>query len=234
MVATLSSRVDMAEAWPDAIKVEEYKGYTIAIVPDSTPTNPREWSTMGEMITWERKYISPDKNSWHFRQGEDMTIYLRELCAERHSKDDPGVIVLPLYRGYDGELRAGDQVWDLGKGDDYGDDDGAQGAIMIWPKEIRKEWDCKRITRKTRANVIECLQGEVKTYSLWATGQVFGFVVGDAEDEHIDSCWGFISWEPDGDDYALAQGKEAVDGLIARGRMPVIAAQDDAEDIDEY
>lgn len=41
-------------------------------------------------------------------------------------------------------------------------------------------------------------------YTSWANGEIYGFVVEDANGEHLDSCWGFIG-SPDS--YVLEEGR---------------------------
>ncbi|SHF15500.1 hypothetical protein SAMN02745133_01946 [Desulforamulus putei DSM 12395] len=47
---------------------------------------------------------------------------------------------------------------------------------------------------------VQLLQSEVETYSQWLEGDVYGFVLKDAEGNEIDSCWGFYGtdWEKNG------------------------------------
>lgn len=49
---------------------------------------------------------------------------------------------------------------------------------------------------------IRALEGEVETYDAYLTGQVFGFVVKDEDDNELESCWGFYSEKE-----ALEEGK---------------------------
>lgn len=50
------------------------------------------------------------------------------------------------------------------------------------------------------------LRGEVETYDQYLTGQVYGFVLLDENDEEVDSCWGFF-----GDNYKTNGIAEHVD-----------------------
>ena len=44
--------------------------------------------------------------------------------------------------------------------------------------------------------VEEVLKAEVKVFDKYLTGQVYGYVIEDEEEEHVDSCWGFYD-EPE-------------------------------------
>jgi hypothetical protein len=65
----------------------------------------------------------------------------------------------------------------------------------------------KRITAKMRVMVEEILVSEVKIYDDYLTGNVWGYTIESThdcsecsakvhEDEHEDSCWGFIGSDP--------------------------------------
>lgn len=47
----------------------------------------------------------------------------------------------------------------------------------------------------------------VETYTAWANGEVYGYIIEDAAGEEIDSCWGYIGY-----DDALDAGQHAVSG----------------------
>ena len=46
----------------DDVHREEYRGYTIRLVPDPDPENPREeWDNVGTMRCWHRRYNLGDR-----------------------------------------------------------------------------------------------------------------------------------------------------------------------------
>ncbi len=49
-----------------------------------------------------------------------------------------------------------------------------------------------------------CIDGELKTYTAWANGEVYGFILRDKEGNEIDSCW----WM-----YSLDEIHEQIDGF---------------------
>ena len=88
-------------------------------------------------------------------------------------------------------------------------DSGQVGYIFVTKEAVRKEYSCKHITKKTLDKARELLQGEVKEYDLYLTGEVYGYKLfrvnddfdPDSDDpeecgEELDSCWGFL-----GDEY---------------------------------
>ena len=98
-------------------------------------------------------------------------------------------------------------------------DSGQIGFIYISRAKILKEYGRKIVTKALKEKVTTYLEGEVKTYDQYLTGEVYGFIVEEATEmvklsreeyetgvcdnvesetewTEIDSCWGFY-----GDDF---------------------------------
>ena len=71
-------------------------------------------------------------------------------------------------------------------------DSGQVGYIYATPEMIRKEYDCKIITKSVRAKATKLLQSEVETYDQYLTGDVWGVVIEDEDGEELDACWGLF------------------------------------------
>ncbi len=84
--------------------------------------------------------------------------------------------------------------------DPQGWDSGMIGYIYITHDEIRKEYNVKKITSKILKKVESIFIAEVKEYSLYLEGSVYGYQLYnvkncDLEHEHkeiVDSCYGFV------------------------------------------
>lgn len=80
-------------------------------------------------------------------------------------------------------------------------DSGQVGFIYIDREKITKEYGWKVLTAKRREKIEEYLRNEVKTYDDYLTGNVYGFVVEQLDNEtgeweQTDSCWGFFGDDP--------------------------------------
>lgn len=213
---------------------EQYKGYTISIVNDDDASNPRDdryRDNAATLITWERDYGSPDSNpfgqhdhdyeydeddgkgGWrHSIEDGSFMAFRWQRRRERHSKDD-GLIVLALEREYDGSIRATDYDPDAFSGE-YRGRWRPCGVAYMTIEQAREEYGTRTPAAELRRRAEQLIRAEVAEYSDWAIGNVWGYVIGDAKRDHIESCWGFIGdWEQD--DYCLSAAREAVDGLIA-------------------
>ena len=169
----------------DTVAQFTVKGLTVKIHQDSDPESPREWDNLGTMVCWHRRYNLGD---------EKPTCESHEFNPNKHA------VCLPLFlydhSGITMSTGPFGCPWDSGQ----------VGWIYCDAEEIRKEYSVKRISQKTLAKVRAVLEQEVKTYDEFLTGQVYGFVVEDAEGNHLDSCWGFY-----GLDYCKTQAKTAAE-----------------------
>ena len=54
-------------------------------------------------------------------------------------------------------------------------------------------------------------QRVAETYTEWANGECYGYILHDADGHEIDSCWGFI-----GRDAVVAEAQEAAHACVRR------------------
>ena len=87
-------------------------------------------------------------------------------------------------------------------------DSGLFGFIYITRDNARKIYGIKRITEKQRLRVLADLAAQVETYSQWANGETYCWVIedafGDDDGDVIASCRGYYS-EDDAESDALAE-----------------------------
>jgi hypothetical protein len=62
---------------------------------------------------------------------------------------------------------------------------------------------------KTKVKALKVVEGLIETWNDYLSGQVYGFIVENAEGKHIDSCYGFYGDE--GMKYAIAEAKSIID-----------------------
>ena len=134
------------------------------------------------------------------------TSFRYELGDERVDQEeieekvkDSSLIAIPVYAMIHGSVQLSTSKfscpWDSGQ----------SGIIYISKEEVRKTWNLTKISKKRRELVIEALKNEIKTYSQYLSGEVYGYRIFDDNDEEIDSCWGFY-----GMDTAESEAKDAM------------------------
>lgn len=164
--------------------IEEYKlgKEGLRICWEEDPENPRDWDNLGTIIGWHRRYNIGDKNP--FSTPEEFHEWLKEHPS----------IVLNLYMldhsGVTFNTSGFSDPWDSMQ----------VGYAYVELSRVRSEYRKKHISQKLVEKVKQMLQSEVRVYSQYANGEVYGFTIerlctcGKCSDEHtetLDSCWGF-------------------------------------------
>jgi len=80
------------------------------------------------------------------------------------------------------------------------------GYIMVSREKVRDEYGWKAISQRRAAKIRRHLKAEVKTYSQYLQGDIYGYQIEDQEGNEIDSCWGFY-----GIDAAIEAAKENIE-----------------------
>ncbi len=157
---------------------------------DDNPENPREWSNLGTMACFHKRYCLGDRDipfsSDQFDSWTEMEDYIR--------KDLDAAVVLPLYL-YD---HSGITMNTTGFSCRW--DSGQVGFIYVTKDKLREEYGVKSIRRELKEKVEKILVNEVETYDQYLTGDVYGFEIvkivkcdhGHEHEEKEDSCWGFF------------------------------------------
>lgn len=102
--------------------------------------------------------------------------------------------------------------------DPGGWDSGQVGWIYCTVKKAKEEWAGADFHERA----IEYLKGEVETYNQYLTGDVYGYVVEDADGEQLDACWGFFGRDCCEQEAKAAAESEWADILEARRKADEI------------
>ena len=164
---------------------------TVEVIHDDDPQNPRkDWDHFSVFVGWHGRYTVGDE-----QPNQDPEEWWKET-GKKIQKE--GGVILPVYMMDHGSVSYSTGAfgcpWDSGQ----------VGYIYATAEEIRKNWNCKRITKKRREQVQRMLEGEIETYSQWANGDVWGYTITGGEHDG-DSCWGFY-----GDDLEKSGMKDHV------------------------
>jgi hypothetical protein len=171
--------------------------YRLKVMHDESPESPREWDNLGTFVGWHSRYAIGDR-----QPSADPADYTAAL-----PKDE---IVLGVYMIEHGGVLYSTQPfgcpWDSGQ----------VGYIHCSPSNPEAEG-------MTREAIVEALAAEVVTYSQWASGGVYGFILEEwlpaecGNESHgtwrsADSCWGFYGtdWANNGVECALPEDARAL------------------------
>lgn len=179
-----------------------YKNYSIKIEADGSPENPRtSWDNLGTMVCFHGRYNLGDKHD--FSEPEDFQEFLK--------KEENNIVALPLYlydhSGITMKTSPFSCPWDSGK----------VGYIYVTKERIRKELNCKKVSKAIREKVIKILESEVKIYDQYLTGEVYSYSIEDREENLIDSCSGFYGYKHE-ESGLMEYARNAIDSHIASER----------------
>ena len=149
---------------------------------DEDAMNPRtEYDNMGVFFHWHRRDHYGDKSMKEagFESPEDFLAFM---------KRDGGVF-LPVYL-YDHSIQRVSTESFMGRAQHAEWDSGQVGFIYATAEKIRECMQVKRISKKTREQVVKNLQSEVETYNMYISNEVYGYVVELLDDDEVRACDG--------------------------------------------
>ena len=175
----------------------EKTSQVVEIHTDDDAESPRQWDNLGTMICAHNRYTL----------GDDMVESAEEL--KQIIKEEKPVIQMPLYMldhsGISMSTNDYNDMWDSGcVGMIYATRETILDFNTGWDGEKRMPMK-KRLTKKMLKRAKEILKSEVKTYSQYLEGNVYGYVLYnkskcDHDEEHLDhedSCFGFYMDDKD-------------------------------------
>jgi hypothetical protein len=116
-------------------------------------------------------------------------------------------------------------------------DSGQVGFTYVSIKDVKKEWNWKVITKKRRQEAINLLESEVKTYDMYLTGEIFGFVIKPKDNNKLiecdDSCWGFYGWDHEKSGL-LDMAKSSINYAIKEYKEEVIKDRDRKREMERF
>ena len=162
----------------------------VRIVQDEDVETPRNWSNLSKMIfTGGHKHLG-DKHEVDFDEEFDSRqdfIERGEEIVRKHFKDVAVCYAVHMYK-HSGESISIDYSgqytcrWDSG----------TIGFAIVTKEDIRKEYNIKRVTQKYIEKCENIVRGEIETLDQYISGEVYGYVVEDKDENVIDSCYGFF------------------------------------------
>ena len=162
----------------------------VRIVQDEDVETPRNWSNLSKMIFTGGQEHLGDKHEVDFDYSFDSRqefITWGEEIVRKHFKDVAVCYAVHMYK-HSGESISIDYSglyanrWDSG----------TIGFVIVTKEDIRKEYNIKRVTKKYIDKCENIVRGEIETLNQYISGEVYGYVVEDEDENIIDSCYGFF------------------------------------------
>jgi len=182
----------------DAVKTVDYKGYTIAVHQDTDATSPDDWGNEDLfLITTRNRYFEVQ------RKGFDL-----DDAASGVYKKDYHVIPLIAYCH-----------------------SGVSLSLSSDRYPFNDQWDAGQIgfvlvkKRQGFRDINKAAESLVEEWNDYLSGNVYGYIVADADGEDTDmSCSGFYG---DPDKYMIPEVKAEIDAVIKRDTERVITSAGD-------
>lgn len=167
---------------------KDYRGMTIKVYADTNPECPRDWDNLGTIYSNHRNYDfdghSIDKLLDEYGRFDAKYINENYIWLQVSAYEHSGITI--WVGDYHNHF---DAQWDCG----------TFGIIAVSKAKVRKEFGWKLITKERRAKIVEYLTNEVKTLDQYLTGEVYGFVTVETDEDgdelEVDSCWGYYDLE---------------------------------------
>ena len=194
----------------DHVHHEERVGHIILkIIADPDPTNPRrDWDNASTMACEHRRYDLGDKGG-----TDELVSAIRASRYYRRCWDDldgidligaallkcKDILALPLYLyDHSGITMSTSRAYPF----NCPWDTGLVGFIFMDKSAVLREFGGTRLTPTVKRRALDLMVAEVEAYDQFLTGDVWGYVVENADGEHLDSCWGLY-----GIRYAIEEGR---------------------------
>jgi len=163
--------------------------YLIEVKQDMSPESPRDWDNLGTMVCFHNRYTLGDEHDYN---SDDYSGWDEQLKVI--SKNEDVCVILPIFMYEHSGVCINTKPYSCPF------DSGQIGHIFVSKEKVRKEYNVKRISKKLKERITKYLEGEVKTYDQYLTGDVYGYEIskitkcdlGHEHTEELDSCWGFF------------------------------------------
>ena len=167
------------------MKLKDKNGnvYFLHIKFDSNTDSPREWSNMGKMVLFHKRYNFSNElnlNTEDYKGWLEMEKALKQKFKAK--------VILPVYM----LDHSGITISTIDFNDHW--DSGQIGFIIATEEDIKEYMDIKRITKKTLEKVKKSLINEVDIYNHYVRGEVYEYILYkcvDCEEKFEDSYGGF-------------------------------------------
>lgn len=185
----------------NAVETFKVGKLTVEIYVDEDPQNPRKDCDNDDiMVCFHKRYNLGDDVDKHGYRFQDFNSW--DEIEAHIVKDHNPVVIKPIYM-YD---HSGITIattpfycpWDSGQ----------VGFVFMPRNGAYNAYGVKRITKEIKEKCEQYIDATIKTYDQFITGDVYGYIIKDENNEQLDSCCGFY-----GKDYVMEEATNAAKAI---------------------
>ncbi len=167
----------------------ELNGYTIEVKQDEYSEGPEFWGNEDVFLVYDHRQFSVERKGFDAQEINDH-------CADTRRLFYKGYFVFPLYA----YIHSGVSL-SLGRSYPHN---------CPWDTSMRGFVLVKRAEFWSKAKARKAADSIVSEWNQYLSGDVWGYVVKDAQDNEVDSCWGFYGFQ-----YCEDEARAVVASLVA-------------------
>lgn len=161
-------------------QASDKNGNTLEIVYEDNPTNYLEQDTFVKLFCWHKRYDLGHNHDYKYKHIQNLQKLKWFLI-----KNENALIIRKVFMydhgGVSLSLSPFNSLFDSG----------FIGFIFATEEDIKDWYKVSKITPTVESDVSNFFKSFLKEYTLYLNGQVYGYIVTDKNDEHLDSCFGF-------------------------------------------
>jgi len=180
----------------------------VRVIQDNNAESPREWDNIGTIAYKHRNYTLGEEEisdpiDWlvdkigyteegvgRIAEKLGVNYYSNEIKNHLEGIFEKKFITLTLYLYDHSEISLSTRSF-IGRAQHAEWDSGQVGYIYCSKEKALKEYGGKVVTAKVKQKVLGYMEGEIKIFNQYINGNVYGFIIEDEEENHLDSCYGF-------------------------------------------
>lgn len=175
-------------------RIYRWVTFSLTVQQDTDPISPREDDNMGTMLCAHKKYNLGDSLEGQIIEGYNPNNYSGWPALKRALRKAGAKVILPMYMLDHGGLAVSTTPFDDPR------DSGQIGFIYLTEERI-----AATIPGATKKQLTEMLKAEVAVYNQYMQGDIWEYIIRDANGSYAGGCGGFY-----GEEAAQEAGKEAL------------------------
>jgi len=175
---------------------QQYKEIEVVLEQDYDTGSPRTWYTLGTFVAFHKRENHGDTD--HGYRSDDYESW-DDLLSSLEKEHGPLIyhnVYMYSHSGSTVSTTPFSCTWDSGQ----------LGIIFVSRKQVREEYGWPRITKTREEQILNYLDGEIRTYDQWLQGDVWSYNI-EALDASCSEFYGAAA--------AMGEARDIIDGHLS-------------------